>query len=126
MNVAKLGKYRLFDIEDLTWMENCSLIRYLFLACLCISSFSHISIFFLPLAILRISKSLVSPTLPYFTYVTAYSANLSLFIRHRHFTYVTWQAAPEPGFHEASLTRYGCKLVYQITVCFLFTLVTVN
>ena len=32
----------------------------------------------------------------------------------------------EPGFHEASLRRYGSKLVYHITVYFLFTLVTVT
>ena len=32
----------------------------------------------------------------------------------------------EPGVHEASLCRYGSKLVYHITVYFLFTLVTVT
>ena len=32
----------------------------------------------------------------------------------------------EPGVHEASLRRYGSKLVYHIAVCFLFTLVTVT
>ena len=32
----------------------------------------------------------------------------------------------EPGFHEASLRRYGSKLVYHITVYFLFTLLTVT
>ena len=32
----------------------------------------------------------------------------------------------EPGVHEASLRRYGRKLVYHITVYFLFTLVTVT
>ena len=32
----------------------------------------------------------------------------------------------EPGVHEASLRRYGSKLVYNITVYFLFTLVTVT
>ena len=32
----------------------------------------------------------------------------------------------EPGVHEASLRRYGSKLVYHITVYFLFTLVTVT
>ena len=32
----------------------------------------------------------------------------------------------EPGVHEASLRKYGSKLVYHITVYFLFTLVTVD
>ena len=32
----------------------------------------------------------------------------------------------EPRVHEASLRRYGSKLVYHITVYFLFTLVTVT
>ena len=32
----------------------------------------------------------------------------------------------EPGVHEASLRRYGSKLVYHITVYNLFTLVTVT
>ena len=32
----------------------------------------------------------------------------------------------EPGVHEASLRKYGSKLVYHITVYFLFTLVTVT
>ena len=32
----------------------------------------------------------------------------------------------EPGVHEASLRRYGSKLVYHITVYFLFALVTVT
>ena len=32
----------------------------------------------------------------------------------------------EPGVHEANLRRYGSKLVYHITVYFLFTLVTVT
>ena len=32
----------------------------------------------------------------------------------------------EPGVHEASLRRYGSKLVYHITVYVLFTLVTVT
>ena len=32
----------------------------------------------------------------------------------------------EPGVHEASLRRYGSKLVYHITVYFLFTLGTVT
>ena len=32
----------------------------------------------------------------------------------------------EPGVHEASLRRYGSKLVCYITVYFLFTLVTVT
>ena len=32
----------------------------------------------------------------------------------------------EPGVHEASLRRYGSKLVYHITFYFLFTLVTVT
>ena len=31
-----------------------------------------------------------------------------------------------PGVHEASLRRYGSKLVYYITVYFLYTLLTVT
>ena len=62
-----------------------------------------------------------SPTLPLFTYVTAHSPTLlSLLLRHRTFTYVTWRAAHGlTVYYSPILTRrvYGDRVTDFFKLC---------
>ena len=66
-----------------------------------------------------------SPTLPSLTYVTAHSpTHLSLLLRHRLFTYITWRAAHAPhAMNHAKTITLEQMWVYIKYPCYCFRMI---